>query len=263
MNDPVEERDAYTAYGEIWSDIYDEYGEALNKSIQIERAVRFLAPFAENGTALELGVGNGHFALPLSQTGASVHGLDNSESMLASLRAKEGGQSITAHLGDMAEFDLGTRYDLVYCVGNTFSLMLTVEQQLSFLKSTAKALKPNGHFVVDLSYPYTADFGGEGIQRDQRTTVIHVDERRAMVRFARHDRNQQYFISLDFWITPAGSRTMPLKMRYVYPTELDLLARISGLELLERHGDWQRRPFDNRSSRYMSVFRKAPCGEFQ
>ncbi|MBP1884830.1 MULTISPECIES: class I SAM-dependent methyltransferase [Sinorhizobium] len=259
MNDPVKERDAYTAYGEIWSDVYDEYVEALDRSIEIERAVSFLAALAKNGSALELGVGNGHFALPLSETGVSVHGLDNSESMLASLRAKKGGQSVTAHVGDMAEFDLGTQYDLVYCVGNTFSHMVTVEQQISCLKSTAKALKPNGCFVVDLSYPYTADFVGEGICRDQRTTVMHVDEQRAMVRFARHDRNQQHFISLDFWITPAGSRTMPLKMRYVYPTELDLLARISGLELLERHGNWLRHPFDNKSSRYMSVFRKAPC----
>ncbi|MER9683187.1 class I SAM-dependent methyltransferase [Mesorhizobium sp. M0115] len=258
MKDHVQMNDAYTAYGEIWGDVYDEYVEALNESVENARAVSFLAPIASNGTALELGVGTGHIALPLSETGASVHGLDNSAKMLASLRAKNGGDSVTTHLGDMAEFDLGTQYDLVYCMNSTFSLMVTVGQQISCFGSVAKSLKPDGRFAVHLYYPYTADFSGAGVYGDQRTTVLHVDEQRTMVRFARHDRNQQLFISQNLWLTPAGSRTMPLKMRYVYPTELDLLAKISGLELIERYGDWQRGPFENASWQYMSVFRKAP-----
>ncbi|RWN57878.1 MAG: class I SAM-dependent methyltransferase [Mesorhizobium sp.] len=256
MDDHVQVKDAYTAYGEIWSDVYDEYAEALNKPVENARAVSFLAPFAKNGTALELGVGNGHIALPLSETGASVHGIDNSERMLASLRAKSGGDSVTTHLGDMAEFDLGTQYDLVYCINSTFSLMVTVGQQIGCFASVARSLKPNGRLVIDLYYPYTADFSDAGVYNDQRSTVVHIDEQRAMVRFARHDRNNQLFVSQDLCITPAGTRTIPLKMRYVYPSELDLLAKISGLELLERYGDWQRRPFDNTSRQYMSVFRK-------
>ncbi|RWN57694.1 MAG: class I SAM-dependent methyltransferase [Mesorhizobium sp.] len=76
--------------------------------------------FVIDGTALELGVGNGHIALPLAETGASVHGLDNSERMLASLHARKGGGSVTTHFGDMAMFDLGVQYDLVYCVNSTF-----------------------------------------------------------------------------------------------------------------------------------------------
>ncbi|MER8824737.1 class I SAM-dependent methyltransferase [Mesorhizobium sp. M0991] len=256
MNDHLKVKDAYTAYGEIWSDIYDEYEEAINTSVENERAVSFLAPFAKNGTALELGVGNGQIALPLSETGVSVHGLDNSETMLASLHAKNSGDMITTHLGDMAEFDLRTQYDLVYCSRNTFSLLASVDQQISCFDSVMRSLRPQGHLVMHLDYPYTSDFSDAGAYGDQRTTVIHIDEQRAMVRFARHDRNQQLFISQNLWLTPAGNRTMPLKMRYVYPTELDLLAKISGLELLERYGDWQRRPFDNASRQYISVFHK-------
>ncbi|WP_037434666.1 class I SAM-dependent DNA methyltransferase [Sinorhizobium fredii] len=258
MKDHGQVKDAYTAYGDIWSDVYDEYAEALNESANYERAVNFLVPFAKNGSALELGVGNGHIALPLSKRRVSVHGLDNSEKMLASLRAANGGDSIAIHLGDMAQFELGKQYDLVYCVNSTFSLMVTVEQQLGCFESVVKSLKPSGCFVVHLYYPYTADFSGAGVYGHQRTTVIHVDERRTMVRFTRHDRNQQHFISQDLWITPAGTRTMPLKMRYVFPTELDLLAKISGLELLDRYGDWQRCAFDNESSEYISVYRKTP-----
>ncbi|WP_292235099.1 class I SAM-dependent methyltransferase [Mesorhizobium sp.] len=256
MNDHMQVKDAYTAYGEIWSDIYDEYGEALNLSVENERTVSFLAPFAKNGTALELGVGTGQIALPLSQTGASVHGLDNSESMLASLRAKNGGDLVTTHLGDMAEFDLGTQYDLVYSSRNTFSLITSVDRQISFFDSVMKSLSPHGCLVIHLDYPYTSDFSDAGAYGEQRTTVIHIDEQRAIVRFAKHERNQQLFISQDLWIPPAGSRPLPLKMRYVYPTELDLLAKISGLELLERYGDWQRRPFDDASRQYISVFGK-------
>ncbi|RUX44188.1 hypothetical protein EOA33_27355 [Mesorhizobium sp. M4A.F.Ca.ET.050.02.1.1] len=177
--------------------------------------------------------------------------------MLASLHSKNGGGSVTTLLADMASFHLGTQYDLVYCVNSTFSLMVTVEQQIGCLESIVKALLPNGRLVLDLYYPYTADFSDAGVYGDQRTTVVHIDDRRAMVRFARHDRNQQLFVSQDLYLTPAGSRAIPLKMRYVYPTELDLLAKISGLELTERYGDWQRRPFENVSRQYMSVFRKS------
>ncbi|MFC0804778.1 class I SAM-dependent methyltransferase [Ensifer sp. P24N7] len=251
-------REYHNAYGEIWSNVYDEYAEAFNKSVENERIVSFLEPFVKNGSALELGVGNGHIAVPLAKRGASVHGLDNSEAMLTSLRMKDEAGSVTTQLGDMAEFDLGSPYDLVYCVNSTFSLLVTLEQQISCFDSVAKALKPNGRFVVHSYYPFTADFSDAGVYGDQRTTVMHIDERRAMVRFARHDRNRQLFISQDLCITPAGNRTIPLTMRYVYPTELDLLAKISGLQLFERYGDWQKRQFENASRQYISVFRK-PC----
>ncbi|MDX8443638.1 class I SAM-dependent methyltransferase [Mesorhizobium australafricanum] len=254
MNDQA--RDAYTDHGDVWSDIYDEYTEALNASFENAQAVSFLASLAQNGTALELGVGNGHIALPLSQTGAAVHGLDNSEKMLAALRAKKGADLVTAHFGDMSDFNLGVQYDLVYCVNNTFSLMLTAAQQVGCFQSVVNCLAPGGKFIVHLNYPYTSNMSDAGIRTDQRTTVMYVDERSAIVRFAKHDRNQQLFISQDLWITPIGTRTLPLKIRYVYPTELDLIATISGLELLDRYGDWQKRPFDNACWRYTSVFRK-------
>ncbi|MDX8529144.1 class I SAM-dependent methyltransferase [Mesorhizobium sp. MSK_1335] len=255
MKDNEQVKDAYTAYGEIWSDIYDEFAEAMNMPVENARAVSFLAPFAKDGTALELGVGNGHIALPLSETGALVHGLDNSESMLSALRAKSGGDSVRTHLGDMAEFDLGTKYDLVYCINNTFSLLVTVDQQISCFRSVVNSLKEHGRFVVHLHYPYTAEFSDVGLGR-QTTTVRHIDERRLMVRFSKHDRNNQLFISQDLWIAPKATRTMPIKLRYVYPSELDLLAKFSGLELVERYGDWERRPFDNGCWQHRSVFRK-------
>lgn len=257
MKDRVPDRDLYTQYGEIWNDVYDEYAEVLNKSAENAHAVGFLKSYLKNGIALELGVGNGHIALPLAETGASVHGLDNSERMLASLHARKGSGSVTTHFGDMAMFDLGIQYDLIYCVNSTFSLMATAEQQISCFESIVNALRPDGRVVLDLYYPYTADFSPSGVYGDQRTTVLHTDERRVMVRFARHDRNRQLFISQDLLITASGNKLMPLKMRYVYPTELDLLARISGLELIERYEDWLRRPFENASRQYMSVFRKA------
>ncbi|WP_352610334.1 class I SAM-dependent methyltransferase [Mesorhizobium opportunistum] len=228
----------------------------LNKSAETAKAVAFLTALVGRGTALELGCGNGHIALPLAEEGPHVHGLDNSTRMLSLLAEKDKHRSVSTHLGDMSTFNLGRRFDLVYCVNDSYTHMLSVEDQLSCLHSVVSSLEDNGHFVIHLSYPNTSDLPGIGVHGDQRTTVVHVDGRRTMVRFARHDRNNQIFTLQDLWITPQGMRTLPSKLRYVYPSELALLTRIVGLELVERWSDWERRRFDASSLRHVSVYRK-------
>ncbi|MER9745507.1 MULTISPECIES: class I SAM-dependent methyltransferase [unclassified Mesorhizobium] len=250
-----ENDDAYTDFGVYWSDVYDEYAE-LNKTAETAKAVAFLAGLVGGGAALELGCGNGHIALPLAKVGPQVHGLDNSARMLSLLEKKNGQRLVQTYHGDMVNFDIGKRFDLVYCVNNSFTHMLSVDMQLACLKSAKNALADNGCFVIHLNYPNTTDFTGTGKYGDQRTTVFHVDEDRTLVRFTRHNRNEQLFVSQDLWITPRGVRTLPTKLRYVYPSELELLTRFVGFELVERWGDWERRPVDTSSWSHVSVYRK-------
>ncbi|WP_198028812.1 class I SAM-dependent methyltransferase [Mesorhizobium sp. WSM3626] len=251
-----ENDDTYPDFGLYWGDAYDEYADAQNKTAETTKAVVFLAGLVGGGTALELGCGNGHIALPLGKAGMQIHGLDSSTRMLSLLDQKNDPHLVQTHHGDMANFDFGMRFDLIYCVNNSFTHLLSVERQLSCLRSVTNALEDDGHFVIHLNYPNTTDFTGKGMQADQRTTVFHVDEHRTLVRFTKHDRNDQIFISQDLWITPEGVRTLPTKLRYVYPSELELLTRFVGLGLVERWGDWERRPVDTSSWSHVSVFRK-------
>ncbi|MER9158373.1 class I SAM-dependent methyltransferase [Mesorhizobium sp. M0778] len=255
-NVPQEEDDVYRAFGDHWADVYDEYADTHNFPTENAKAVAFLAELAGEGTALELGCGNGHIALPLAEAGPQVHGLDNSTRMLASLEERNDQRLVRTHHGDMANFDLGKRFDLVYCVNNSFTHMLSVDSQLACLHAVVRAMEDGGKFVIHLNLPNTTEFVGSGVYGNQRTTVVYVDEYRAMVRFTRHDPNNQMYIMQDLWINRGGLRTLPTKLRYVYPSELELLTRIVGLELVERWGDWERRPFDTSSMRHMSVYRK-------
>lgn len=251
-----ESDDVYAAFGDHWGDVYDEYAGVLNKSAETVKAVEFLSALVGGGTALELGCGNGHIALPLAEAGPHVHGLDNSARMLSLLEEKNNCRLVSTHHGDMSDFNLGKKFDLVYCINDSYTHMLSLEAQLSCLASVVNSMEDDGHFVVHLSYPNTTDLPGVGIHGDQRTTVVHVDGHRTMIRFTRHDRNNQLFTLQDLWVTPAGMRTLPSKLRYVYPSELALLTRIVGLELVERWSDWERRPFDTSSLRHVSVYQK-------
>ncbi|MER9895773.1 class I SAM-dependent methyltransferase [Mesorhizobium sp. M0119] len=257
MNDILKEcDDVYREFGDHWADVYDEYVDTLNVSVENARAVAFLAELVGRGTALELGCGNGHVALPLAEAGPQVHGLDNSTRMLALLEERNDKRLVQTHHGDMANFDLGKRFDLVYCVNNSFTHMLSVDDQLACLHSVVRAMDDDSNFVIHLNLPNTTDFVGSGVYGNQRTTVVHVDGHRAMVRFTRHDRNNQMYVMQDLWMNRGEVRTLPCKLRYVYPSELELLTRIVGLELVERWEDWERRPFDTSSGRHMSVYRK-------
>ncbi|MER8422070.1 class I SAM-dependent methyltransferase [Mesorhizobium sp. M1329] len=248
--------DVYSAFGDHWADVYDEYADTHNFPVENAKAVAFLAELVRDGTALELGCGNGHIALPLAEAGPQVHGLDNSARMLDLLEEKNHQRLVQTHHGDMANFDLDRQFDLVYCINNSFAHLLFVDRQLACLHSVMRAVRDDGRFVLHLNMPNTTDFVGSGVYGNQRTTVVYVDEHRAIVRFTRHDQNNQMYVMQDLWMNRGEVRTLPSKLRYVYPSELELLTRIVGLELVERWEDWERRPFDTSSVRHMSVYRK-------
>ncbi|PST20774.1 class I SAM-dependent methyltransferase [Mesorhizobium plurifarium] len=241
-------------YGNVWSSVYDEFAILLNKAAELPFVVEFIRSYAPGGIACELGVGNGHIAIPLSARGVKVFGIDNSTRMIASLKEKT--DRVDAAVADMRDFTLPVEPDLVYCINQSFSFMLSQEDQLTCLAAVSRALRSGGLFIVHLNYPQTNDFSGSGIYGNQKTTVMHVDDGNIVVRFTRHERNEQITTSQDIWLAEGKMKTLPTRLRYVYPAELDLLCRIAGFSLVERFGGWRREPFDGSSWRYVSVYRK-------
>jgi SAM-dependent methyltransferase len=233
-------------YGDRIADTYDElYAETLDT----DRAVEALAELAEGGPVLELAIGTGRLALPLSERGLEVHGIDVSERMVARLRAKPGGDAIPVTMGDFAEVPVEREFALIFVAFNTLFGLLTQEDQVRCFVNVAKHLAEGGVFVVEAFVPDLARF-----DRGQRAQVTQVDANSVMFDASRHDPVEQRIDSQQVVISEDGTKLYPVSIRYAFPSELDLMARLAGLELRERWGGWTREPFTVESSRHVSVY---------
>lgn len=238
-------------YGEriagVYDDLYAAYEEAM-----IDRLHELAARDGGAGTALELGIGTGRVALPLRQRGVEVSGIDVSPSMIARLRAKPGGADIQVLQGSFARFDLGARFDLVYVVFNTFYGLLTQEEQASCFASVARHLAPDGAFLLEVFVPDLCRF-----EDGQALRAVHVGDDVVRLDVTQHSRVEQQVRSQHVHLSEEGIRLYPVVLRYAWPSELDLMARLAGLELRHRWASWDKGAFSADSSRHISVYERA------
>lgn len=231
-------------YGDRIAGVYDELYSQLD-----EKSIDILAELARGGPALELGIGTGRIALPLREKGVKVHGIDASEAMLEKLRAKPGGQKIPVTLGDFVKVAVDGQFSLIYVVFNTFYALLSQDAQIDCFMNVADHLDPQGVFVLEVFVPDLTRF------TDQQTfRTIKLDQDRIQLEASRHDPVSQQVISQHIFITSEGIRHYPVKLRYAWPSELDLMARLAGLELQHRWGDWDRSDFTADSRKHISVY---------
>ena len=237
------------------ADTYDDWYGTRRADESTDGAVRLLADLAGGGDVLELAIGTGRVALPLAATGLSVHGIDASEKMVAKLREKRGGDALPVVIGDFADVAVEGTFDLAYLVFNTLFNLVTQEDQVRCFANVAARLAPGGAFVVEAFVPRPADFQGE-----QSVRTCHVEMGSAVVELAVHDPVAQRVEYQYVEFTEAGTRLHPLVMRYAWPSEIDLMARLAGLRLEDRFADWDRTPFTRSSGAHVSVYRKPPAG---
>jgi SAM-dependent methyltransferase len=212
--------------------------------------VRFLAGFG--GSALEFAVGTGRIALPLAQAGVAVDGIELSPHMVARMREKPGGEDIAVTMGDMSQAGTGRTYDLVYLVYNTISNLLTQDDQVRCFENAARHLTPGGVFVVECGVPSWA-----ARQRHQFIDVETVEVDHVDLDVNRYDPVTQMLDENHVHIGADGIRFGAIRQRLSYPSEFDLMARIAGLRLRERHGGWNGEPFVADSGRHVSVYERA------
>ena len=220
-----------------------------------EAAVARLAELAGDGPALELAVGTGRLALPLAATGVRVDGIELSQAMIDRLRAKPGGDALTVVHGDMATTTMAERYRLVYVAFNSLMNLITQDDQVRCVANAAQQLRADGVFVVenvvpDLMYGLRPD--REGV--DQYVDAGAVGPDGVTVEVGRYDRATQRVDKCHVRLGAGGVAVDPLALRYVWPSELDLMARLAGLRLRHRWGGWAGEPFDGRSLRHVSVY---------
>ncbi|MER8847462.1 class I SAM-dependent methyltransferase [Mesorhizobium australicum] len=237
------------AYDENWASIYEKFTTMRGKVAEADETVAFLERYSNGGIAFELGIGDGRVAVPLSERGVRVEGIDNSDSMLNLLAKRT--DLIKAWKGDISNFRSEQRYNLLYCVYNTFTLLCTREAQIACLRSAAEALDDEGLLVIELDVPALDDF-----VRGQRAITLLTDHENTILRTDVHNPLNQNLVSTLLWFSGASVRRLPHRVRYVYHQELDSMAECASLELTERWGDWARGAFTDNSTSHISVYRR-------
>lgn len=227
-------------YEALWPELFDP--------AVVDPAVDFLAALAGSGPVLELGIGTGRIALPLHRRGLAVSGIDLSAAMVARLRAQPGGPDIAATVGDFAHTSVGAGFSLVYLVRNTITNLVTQDEQVAAFRNAAAHLAPGGAFVVENYVPELRRLP-PGVTRHVFTaTPEHLG-------FEEYDVAAQIAVSHHHWTIDGERHSFSSTHRYVWPSELDLMARIAGLSAPERWNDWHRNPFTSESRGHISVWR--------
>ena len=247
----------YTAetYGERWADIYDDWTAGLGLITDGETIASKLADLAGGGPALELAIGTGRVALPLTEMGVEVHGIDISEAMVSKLRAKPGGADVPVTMGDFAEVPVEGRYPLIYLVFNTLFALTTQEDQLRCFANAAKHLDRRRHLRHRGVPPGPEPVQPGAARRDARGRR---GQRRPAHVEARPGNADRPGAPAAHRGRASRSATYPVKLRYAFPSELDLMARLGGLRLRDRWGGWEGELYTGLNPRHVSVYELDP-----
>jgi len=233
-------------YGERVADVYDEWYKPVDTAAE----VTLLTELAAGGRVLELGIGTGRVALPLAANGLEVHGLDASPAMVERMRAKPGGDAIPVTIGDMADVAVDGEFALVFVVFNTFFQLSSQEAQLRCMANVAAHLQARGRFVVHAFVPDTSR-----IEEGQHLSVREASLDRVRLDASVYDSKDQRVDTTQLRITEQGIRLVHAKLRFAWPPELDLMARLAGLELEHRWATFDKQPFSSSSAFHVSVYR--------
>jgi SAM-dependent methyltransferase len=234
---------------------YDAALGVMGEPDVIGPTVDVLAGLADGGPALELAIGTGRIALPLAARGVDVSGIELSADMVAQLRAKPGGEAIPVTIGDMATTRVPGRFRVVFLVYNTIGNVETQARQVEVFANAAAHLEPGGSFVVEVGVPDLRRL----VPGHDAVVCAHAP---GYVGFDRYDDLvAQHAVSHHFVAGASGVREVRTPFRFVWPSELDLMARLAGLELWHRWADWHRSPFTADSRSHVSIWR-APDAEW-
>jgi SAM-dependent methyltransferase len=238
----------------IWereiAEVYDATSAAMFDPSVLDPCVEFLASLAGDGAALEFAIGTGRVALPLSQRGVSVSGIELSPDMVDQLKAKLGADQIPVAIGDMTTTRVDGSFNLVYVVWNALTNVTTQDEQLEVVANAAAHLVQGGHFVVEVVVPQlrhipAGELGRVFTLEEDHIGIETFDDLVGQVSWSHH------------WIHVDGRLLRhSAPSRQLWPSELDLMGKMSGLRLTERWTNWSRQPFSSDSPQQVAVFEK-------
>jgi SAM-dependent methyltransferase len=210
-------------------------------------AADFLAEYARGDSALEFAIGTGRIAIPLAQHDVRVEGIELSAAMVEQLRTKPGGTDMDVHVGDMTTTQTGRTYPLVYLVFNTIFNLLTQDDQIRCFENAARHLTDDGAFLVEAAVP------SAWLPRNQYVNAERVEAETVVLDVCRYDPVTQILDENHVRFDAAGVHLGPISCRLAWPSELDLMARLAGLRLVQRWGGWDREPYSGEGM-HVSVY---------
>ncbi len=229
---------------------YDEDAESMFRPEVINPTVDFLESLAEDGNVLEFAIGTGRIALPLSDRNVKVHGIDISEPMLKRFKNKPNAEKIEVTIGDIAKTRVPGTFRLVYLVFNTIMNLTSQDEQVACFENAAAHLEPGGYFVIEVGVPDL-----RRLPPGERVRAFNISPSR--FGFDEYtDFIDQILHSHHYWTDSGSLRSFSAPFRYVWPSELDLMARLANMTLFERWADWTREPFTEESDSHVSVWKK-------
>jgi SAM-dependent methyltransferase len=242
-------------FGEQVARRYDEDEAEMFDRAVVEPVVDFLVELAGDGAALELGIGTGRIAVPLAHRGIRVHGIDLSEAMVGRLRAKPGTEQIGVTIGDFATTTVEGAFSVAYLVFNTIGNLTTQAEQVACFQNVAAHLEPGGCFVIEVGVPAL-----QRLPHGETFHPFHVSETHLGI--DEYDVANQGLVSHHYQTVDGTFEKRSIPFRYVWPAELDLMARIAGMSLRARWSGWTREPFTSDSTQHVSVWEKtaSPSG---
>ena len=246
--------DRQSGYGDIHASSYDRlFGDRDDT----ERVAEVLHALADGGEALEFGVGTGRLAIPLARRGTRVHAVDNSEAMLRILADKLDGEPVVPIRGDFRTVRVEAPVSLVFCAFSTLFLMEDQAMQVDCLRNAAANLEVGGRVLIECFVHDRTRF-----VNNQETVAVEVGVDSAVMRLTMLSPNSQVLRIQKFGMGLAGITVLPNRLRFAYPAELDLMARLAGLEPEVRWRDWEQHAFSESSDNLIVVYRKVADGPF-
>ena len=243
----MDDADGY--FGESVAAAYDDPADEMFQPDVVAATADFLAELAGDGRALELAIGTGRIALPLAQRGVPVHGIDMSRAMVARLRGKPGGDAIGVTIGDFATARAEGTFRLAYLVYNTICNLTTQAAQVACFRNVAAHLEPGGCFVIEVAVPELRK-----LPPGQNVVPFRVSP--ADWAFDIYDVATQAMSSNYVTVAEGRGEYRSIPFRYVWPSELDLMAELAGMRLRERWSSWTRESFTSESGKHVSVWEK-------
>jgi SAM-dependent methyltransferase len=232
-------------YGARWADIYDDWHAGL---MDDDGAVAALFEMAGGGPVLEFGVGTGRLAVPLADRGVEVVGVDISPEMLVKLKEKSA--KVTTVRADMTTVALDREFTLAYIAFSSIFVLETQDDQVSLFRNAATHLRPGGRFALEtvVVQPPSPDRG--------KLSIVKVEPDRLTLAGGIVDPVNGLYTGTWVVLEPSGMKFFPLTGRNVTHSEMDLMARLAGLELESRWADWKGTPFGPKSELHVSIYRK-------
>jgi SAM-dependent methyltransferase len=241
--------DDAAAYGDAIADVYDEWHDRIS-FLAPGAAVDLLAELAGSGPALEIGVGTGRLALPLAARGLEVHGIDVSRGMLERLRAKDARGAVHTIQGDFRAARLGQRFTLIFAAFNTLFSFLGQDDQIACFENAFRHLLPGGVFLAEAYVPNVPR------ESSSKISLFAQLDSGIILEASRQNVATQRIDTQILLLSESGVRIVPYRTRYAWPSELDLMARLTGFRLRERWGTWTKGPFSAASSDHISLYER-------